>query len=270
MTAPTSDSGPTAVDGTRLAAARRAGSSPRPTRRASSSTRPAATPAALEALVERRLAGEPLAWITGWAAFGDVTVAGRPRASTSPAGRASSWPGARRPGSPTTGTAVDLCTGSGAIALALRRARPRRASSPPTSTRGAVACAGANGVEAYAGDLFAAVPPSLGARDRRGRGRRALRPHRRAPPPPARHARLRGRRRTTTGGATAPTCCPARRRGPRVLCARAARCCSSSAATRPSSCARSWTARATTVRSRRGADEDGDLRGLAATRPAPA
>ena len=72
-------------------------------------------------LADRRLAGEPLAWITGRAAFGDLDVRRRTPGSTSPAGRAWSWPGAPPPDCPTTASAVDLCTGSGAVAVALRR-----------------------------------------------------------------------------------------------------------------------------------------------------
>ena len=44
--------------------------------------------------------------------------------STSPAGRAWNWPGAPPPACPTTARAIDLCTGSGAVAVALRAARP--------------------------------------------------------------------------------------------------------------------------------------------------
>ncbi len=65
---------------------------------------------------------------------------------------------ARLPGS---GTAIDLCTGTGAVAVALRAARPAARIVATDSDSQAVTCARANGVEAYQGDLFAAVPPSF-------------------------------------------------------------------------------------------------------------
>ena len=115
----------------------------------------------LEALIERRLDGEPLAWITGWAAFGDVTVAVHPGVYVP---RWQSLELARRAAArlPVRGAAVDVCTGSGAIAVALGAARPRARVAATDVDPRAVACAGANGVEVYAGDLFAALPPSLG------------------------------------------------------------------------------------------------------------
>lgn len=117
-------------------------------------------PVRLEVLTDRRLRGEPLAWITGRAAFGDVTVDVHPGVYVP---RWQSLELARRATArlPARGTAVDLCTGSGAIAVALRARRPRaRIVATDTDPR-ALACARANGVEAYGGDLFAALPPAL-------------------------------------------------------------------------------------------------------------
>ena len=70
---------------------------------------------------------------------------------------------ARRAGArlPHDGKAIDLCTGSGAVAAALRAARPAARIVATDSDSRAVACAQANGVEAYQGDLFAAVPDSF-------------------------------------------------------------------------------------------------------------
>jgi release factor glutamine methyltransferase len=114
----------------------------------------------LRALADRRLAGEPLAWITGRAEFGDQSIlvhAGVyvPRwQSVELAQRAS--------GSlPAGGRAIDLCTGAGAVAVALRTARPTARIVATDSDSRAVTCARANGVEAYQGDLFAAVPSSF-------------------------------------------------------------------------------------------------------------
>jgi release factor glutamine methyltransferase len=114
----------------------------------------------LRELADRRLAGEPLAWITGRADFGDQSVLVDPGVyvprwqSVELAARAV----ARLPHD---GKAIDLCTGTGAVAAVLRAARPAaRIVATDCDTR-AVACARANGVEAYQGDLFAAVPDSF-------------------------------------------------------------------------------------------------------------
>jgi release factor glutamine methyltransferase len=54
-----------------------------------------------------------------------------------------------------------VCTGSGAVAVALQAARPAAHIVATDNDPRAVACARANGVEAYHGDLFAAVPDSF-------------------------------------------------------------------------------------------------------------
>ncbi len=121
---------------------------------------PAATAPLLEKLAERRLAGEPLAWLTGRAAFGDLTVRVDPGVYVP---RWQSIELARRAAArlPEDGVAIDLCTGSGAVAAALRAARPAARIVATDSDARAVACARANGVDAYRGDLFAAVPAAL-------------------------------------------------------------------------------------------------------------
>ncbi len=108
----------------------------------------------------RRLSGEPLAWITGRAAFGDLTVRVDPGVYVP---RWQSLGLARRASArlPETGSAIDLCTGSGAVAAALRARRPTARIVATDCDGRAVACARANGIEAYRGDLFAAVPPDL-------------------------------------------------------------------------------------------------------------
>jgi release factor glutamine methyltransferase len=70
---------------------------------------------------------------------------------------------ARRAGArlPRDGKAIDLCTGTGAVAAALRTARPAARIVATDSDSRAVACAQTNGVEAFQGDLFAAVPDSF-------------------------------------------------------------------------------------------------------------
>jgi release factor glutamine methyltransferase len=112
---------------------------------------------ALHELVDRRLAGEPLAWIVGSAPFCEMEIAVQPGVyvprwqSTELAQRA----GVRLP---ERGVAVDLCTGSGALALALMAARPQARVLATESDERAVTNARANGVDTYHGDLFEPLP----------------------------------------------------------------------------------------------------------------
>jgi release factor glutamine methyltransferase len=114
----------------------------------------------LAALVARRLTGEPLAWITGSVEFCGLEV------HVDPGVYVPRWQSellARRAAErlPSAGTAIDLCTGSGAIAKTLLARRPgARVVASDVDAR-AVACARANGVDAYRGDLFAPLPPAL-------------------------------------------------------------------------------------------------------------
>ena len=122
--------------------------------------RAAGDEALLEALVARRLTGEPLAWITGTTRFCGLDVRVDPGVyvprwhTEALAERAA----ARLPGD---GTGVDLCTGSGALALVLAARRPRARVLAADLDPRAVACARANGVEALRGDLFAPLPAGL-------------------------------------------------------------------------------------------------------------
>lgn len=106
----------------------------------------------LDALVERRLTGEPLAWITGTVEFCGITIKiGRgvyvPRWHTeSLALRAVER-------MPEGGTGIDLCTGSGAIAAVLTARRGARMIGTDLDAL-CVACARSNGVDARVGDLF--------------------------------------------------------------------------------------------------------------------
>ena len=81
--------------------------------------------ALLDAAVRRRLTGEPLAWITGSVSFCGVDIRVDPGVYVP---RWLSEPLARRAIQrlPQNGTAIDLCTGSGAIAKVLRAHRPGR------------------------------------------------------------------------------------------------------------------------------------------------
>ncbi len=114
----------------------------------------------LRSLVERRITGEPLAWITG-----AVTFCGM-RVRVDPGVYVPRWHSAalaRRAVErlPQAGTAIDVCTGSGAIARTLMAGRPGARVVATDVDGRAVACAAANGVEVFHGDLFAPLPRAL-------------------------------------------------------------------------------------------------------------
>ena len=108
-------------------------------------------PATLDAWLARREDGEPVAWILGTTTFCGAPLRVDPgvyvprRQTEDLAIRAA----ARLPDH---GRALDLCTGAGAIAAHLRRARVRRPGSwASTSIRDAVRCARSNGVASRGG-----------------------------------------------------------------------------------------------------------------------
>jgi release factor glutamine methyltransferase len=114
----------------------------------------------IEELIARRLRGEPLAWVTGSVRFCGVRVRVDPGVFVP---RPQTEALARRAVSllPAGGVAVDLCTGSGAVAAVLGSARPRAAVLATDVDPVAVACARRNGVRALVGDLDEPLPPSL-------------------------------------------------------------------------------------------------------------
>ena len=108
----------------------------------------------LEAWTCARERGEPLAWITGSMRFCGLVVQ-VDRGVFVP--RLQSEELARRAGVllPAGGRAADLCTGAGAIAMALMARRPDAAVVGVDNDARAVACARRNGVHAVRGDLGA-------------------------------------------------------------------------------------------------------------------
>jgi len=119
--------------------------------------------ALLDSLVGRRLTGEPLAWIVGSVRFCGLEIRVDPGVYVP---RAQSEALARRAVErlPADGVAIDVCTGSGAIARTLRTQRPRARVVASDVDERAVACARRNGVEVYLGDLFGPMPRSLEGR----------------------------------------------------------------------------------------------------------
>jgi release factor glutamine methyltransferase len=114
----------------------------------------------IEELLSRRLRGEPLAWITGSVRFCGVRVRVDPGVFVP---RPHTQALARRAVKllPPVGIAVDLCTGSGAVAAVLGSAHPRAAVVATDVDPAAVACARRNGVHALVGDLDEPLSPSL-------------------------------------------------------------------------------------------------------------
>ena len=117
----------------------------------------------LEQLVARRLTGEPLAWIVGRTRFCGIDVRIDPGVFVP---RPQSEIVARRAVAhlPADGVAIDVCTGSGAVALVMMHARPAATVIATDTDPAAIACARANGVDARTGDLFDPVPAELTGR----------------------------------------------------------------------------------------------------------
>jgi release factor glutamine methyltransferase len=124
-------------------------------------------PGDLGALLARRVAGEPLEWIVGWAELGSedgdrVRVIVRPGVFV-PRGRTIELALAADELLPDEGVLVDLCCGSGAIAAFLHHRKPGATLYAADVDPVAVACARENlpsGV-VLEGDLFAPLPEDL-------------------------------------------------------------------------------------------------------------
>jgi len=123
--------------------------------------------AGLRAMVGRRVAGEPLQYVIGWAPFGRLRLrvgpgvfVPRPETETL-ADRAAAF----LRGRPVPRVAADLCTGSGAIACFLAAEAPGTRVLATELDPGALAWARGNaerhGVELLAGDLDAPLPAEL-------------------------------------------------------------------------------------------------------------
>lgn len=109
-------------------------------------------------LLARRIAGEPLAWVTGAVTFCGIDLVIHPgvyvpRWQTEAVARAAA-------GCHAGGWAIDLCTGAGAVAAVLEAHRSGPVIASDRDER-AVACAEANGVRAMHGDLFDPLPTDI-------------------------------------------------------------------------------------------------------------
>jgi release factor glutamine methyltransferase len=116
--------------------------------------------ARLAALVARRAAGEPLGWVTGSVNFVDGPVRVYPGVYV-PRWQTEALVSRAIELIPGNGLAADLCTGSGAIAVALGHARPSARVVASELDPVAWRCARDNGVEVYAGHLDEPLPNEL-------------------------------------------------------------------------------------------------------------
>ncbi len=114
----------------------------------------------LHALVARRCAGEPLAWLVGSVRFCGETVMVQPGVYVP---RWQSEPLAVEAADrlPARGVAVDLCTGAGTVAVVLARRRPAARIIGTEIDPLAAACARSNRVEVVEGDMGADLPVAL-------------------------------------------------------------------------------------------------------------
>jgi release factor glutamine methyltransferase len=117
-------------------------------------------PAIWHCWASRRCDGEPLEWLLGFTVFmGHRVRIDRgvyvPRPQTELVARRAIE------ALPAGGSAVDLCTGSGAVAVALRNARPGARVVATDVDANACRCAANNDVEVYRGYLAEPVPADL-------------------------------------------------------------------------------------------------------------
>ncbi|MCO1596156.1 putative protein N(5)-glutamine methyltransferase [Micromonospora sp. RHAY321] len=119
------------------------------------------TPAALAELTDRRVAGEPLEHLLGWAAFCGLRIAVAAGVFV-PRGRTALLVEAAAAVTGPAPAVVDLCCGSGATTVALARRLTPRWLAAADIDPAAVACARRNlaglPAEVYEGDLFAPLP----------------------------------------------------------------------------------------------------------------
>jgi release factor glutamine methyltransferase len=122
-------------------------------------------PSRLEELVRRRVAGEPLEQLLGWAGFCGLRVAVAPGVFV-PRRRSELLVREAAALAPSRAVVVDLCCGSGAVAAALVAVLDRPEVHASDVDPAAVACARRNLPTGWVhgGDLFAALPTGLRGR----------------------------------------------------------------------------------------------------------
>lgn len=126
----------------------------------------AGSAAELDALVARRVAGEPLEQVVGWALFAGLRVTLAPGVFV-PRRRSEFLVERAVELLPAGALVVDVCCGSGAIGAALLAARPDLVLHAADVDPAAVACARGNlpaAAGVHLGDLLGALPPALAGR----------------------------------------------------------------------------------------------------------
>ena len=115
--------------------------------------------AQLEQMVRRRIAGEPLEQVVGWAELGGLRLAVAPGVFV-PRRRSELLAREAAALTPTAGRLLDLCCGVGAVGAVVRAVRPRAEIHLSDVDPDAVACARLNVSDGttHVGDLFAALP----------------------------------------------------------------------------------------------------------------
>lgn len=120
----------------------------------------------LDGLVARRVAGEPLEYVLGWAEFGGLRIAVEPGVFV-PRRRTELLVREAVALAPESAVVVELCCGTAAVAAAVGAARPdvelHAAELDPMAARCARRNLGPRGA-VYLGDLYDAVPGSLRGR----------------------------------------------------------------------------------------------------------
>ena len=121
-----------------------------------------ASPTFSEQLVERRINGEPLEYLLGWADFMGEHYEIEPGVFI-PRHRTEFLVRAAAAAAPASPVILDLCCGTGALGLALRSLVGGTLVATDIEPA-AVRCALTNGADAHLGDLFDAVPDELRGR----------------------------------------------------------------------------------------------------------
>ena len=121
-----------------------------------------ASPSFSEELVARRIAGEPLEYVLGWAEFMGTRFVIEPGVFI-PRHRTEFLVRAAAEAAPASPVILDLCCGTGALGLSLLALVGGTLVATDIDPA-AVRCARANGADAHEGDLFDAVPASLRGR----------------------------------------------------------------------------------------------------------
>lgn len=119
----------------------------------------------MDDLVARRIAGEPLEHIVGWAQFGELRVVVAAGVFV-PRQRTVFLAECAIEASGVAPVVVELCCGSGAVSAVIAAARPRARIYAVDIDAAAVRCARANlpGAEVFVGDLYAPLPVALRGR----------------------------------------------------------------------------------------------------------